>query len=164
MALGLTFSNGKPAPMGRGKYQTRNNRLVEITGSRIVSGTTAGTPWTKTVWDGDLYQSDLKAVETRATWSNDGGYLHEEGVGNSLDLMTVITQEAEPAAVATAVGVPANDPAVLENQILCAALVEELNKHSIGADVTSLDTLRRIVDERDTAQRHVQALLANPVA
>lgn len=155
--------------MGRGKYQTRNNRLVEITGSRIVSGTTAGTPWTKTVWDGDLYQSDLKAVETRATWSNDGGYLHEEGVGNSLDLMTVITQEAEPAAVATAAaGVPANDPAVLENQILCAALVEELNKHSIsadaiGADATSLNTLRRIVYERDTAQRQVAELLKTPV-
>ena len=163
MALGLTFSNGKPAPMGRGKYQTRNNRLVEITGSRIVSGTTAGTLWTKTVWDGDLYQSDLKAVETRATWSNDGGYLHEEGVGNSLDLMTVITQEAEPAAVATAVGVPASDPAVLENQILCAALCAKLFPQVKDGE-TAVEALDRIISERDTAQRQVTELLSRPVA
>jgi hypothetical protein len=150
--------------MGRGKYQTRNNRLVEITGSRIVSGTTAGTPWTKTVWDGDLYQSDLKAVETRATWSNDGGYLHEEGVGNSLDLMTVITQEAEPAAVATAAaGVPANDPAVLENQILCAALCDTLAVQRKGIE-TPTDTLQRIISERNAAQLQVAELLKNPVA
>jgi hypothetical protein len=146
MALGLTFSNGKPASMARGKYQTRNNRLVEITGHRTVSGSTGTVSWTKVVWDGVLYQGDQKTVESHATWSNEGGYLHQEGVGNQLDLMTVITQEVEPEPAAFH-----NDPAILEHQIVLAALCKDLIRQQVDQE-NVVETLKRIIDERDRAE------------
>jgi len=155
MALGLTFSNGKPAQMARGKYQTRNNRLVEITGSHTESGNTGGVPWSKLMWEGVLYLGDQKTIESHATWSNEGGYLHQEGVGNQLDLMTVISQEAEPEPLG--VQTP-TDTAVLENQLLCTAMVDVLSPQ-IHEGETAVEALSRIIEERDTARRMVAALL-----
>ena len=161
MALVLTFSNGKPASMARGRYSTRNNRVVEITGSHVVTEHVGGQDTQKTIWDGVIYEANGKNVESKATWSNDGRYLHNEGVGSSFDLSIVISQETEPepapAAVATEVK---SDPAVLENQILCAALVARLSDVVNPADENPMATLERVISERDTAQEQVRELLA----
>jgi len=158
MALGLTFSNGKPATMARGRYTTRNNRLVEITGHHVETGSTGGQEWSKKIWDGVIYEANGKNIESAATWSELGGYLHNEGVGSSFDLCTVISQEAEPEPVAE----QKQDPAVLENQILCAALVARLSDVVEPADENPMATLERVISERDAAHKQVQELLSKP--
>jgi hypothetical protein len=162
MALGLTFSNGKPASMARGRYSTRNNRVVEITGSHEKVENVGGLSTTKIIWDGIIFEANGKNVESTATWSNDGRYLHNEGVGSSFDLSIVISQEAEPepmAAIETKM-----DPAVLENQLLCAALCEVLADEKEGSE-SPMETLNRVLDERDAKSdqaellRHIREVL-----
>jgi hypothetical protein len=143
MALGLTFSNGKPATMARGRYSTRNNRVVQITGSHEKVENVGGVNTTKIIWDGIIYEANGKNVESTATWSNDGRYLHNEGVGSSFDLSIVISQEAEPEpAVSDAA------PAVLENQLAYAALCQALTPHMRDGE-TGSQAIVRIVRERD---------------
>jgi hypothetical protein len=143
MALGLTFSNGKPASMARGRYSTRNNRVVEITGSHEKVENVGGLSTTKIIWDGIIFEANGKNVESTATWSNDGRYLHNEGVGSSFDLSIVISQEAEPEpAVSDAA------PAVLENQLAYAALCQALTPHMRDGE-TGSQAIVRIVRERD---------------
>jgi hypothetical protein len=153
--MAILFHNGAPAKMAKGRYQTRNNRVVEITGSHIESGTLNGVPFSKTMWDGVLYQADGKTVETPHTWSDAGTYLHEQGVMNQFDIATVTSQEPEPMNDAA--------PAVLENQLLCAALTDQLAPLAEPGE-TPLCTLERVIRERNLARAHVKELLAQPVA
>jgi hypothetical protein len=156
MALGLTFSNGKPASMAKGRYSTRNNRVVEITGSHEKVENVGGVNTTKIIWDGIIYEANGKNVESTATWSNDGRYLHNEGVGSSFDLSIVISQEAEPeqpAAVETK-----TDPAVLENQLVCAALCSKLQAVEVPADNSPMATLDRIVEDAQILS-HIRAVI-----
>jgi hypothetical protein len=158
MALALTFSNGKPAPMARGRYSTRNNRVVEIDGYHFVTEKVGGEEIKKRIWDGCIYEANGINIESKATWSNDGRYLHNEGVGSSFDLATVISQEAEPEPepLAAAIDTTANS-AVLENQILCVALCELLKDKKQG-DETPVDTLTRVLDERDAHSDQTELL------
>jgi hypothetical protein len=149
--MAILFHNGTSAKMAKGRYQSRNNRVIEITGSHTETAIgTDGKPYTKKMWDGLLYQADGKTVETPHMWSDSGGYLHEAGVQNQFDIATVTSQEPEPEDPA---------PAVLENQLLCAALVETLAGVA-QPNERSLDTLWRIISERDALKEQVAKLYA----
>ena len=147
MAIELTFRDGAPAKMAKGKYQTRTLRIVEIDGSRMIKGETNGREWTKKVWDGNLMNADTKTIDTRATWSDDGHYLHEEGVQSPFDLCLVITQE--DSKMGDSYG---GDTSILDNQLLCAALVDALLPYAQPSDDTPLVTLNRLIEERNKAR------------
>jgi hypothetical protein len=158
MATGLTFRDGTPAQMMRGKYQTRNQRVAEITGHHIESGETNGRPWTQKIWDGNLLMSDCRTVDTRATWSDDGHYLHQEGVQSPFDLCLVVIQEPDPQPAAPPTLEPVvetevapADPIILENQLAYAALCQALAPYMIEGE-TGSTAIVRIVSERDLAQ------------
>jgi hypothetical protein len=137
--MAILFHNGALAKMAKGRYQTRNNRVVEITGSHVQTAVgTDGKPYSKTMWDGLLYQADGKTIETPHMWSDAGGYLHEEGVSNQFDIALVTSQEPEPVSDPAA-------PAVLENQLLCAALVDRLAQ--VDPKGAPLDVLNRLISK-----------------
>jgi hypothetical protein len=163
MALGLTYSDGKPAEMARGRYQTRNSRVAEITGFHMVDGVTGGTHWTRKQWDGHILDAAAKNVETTSVWDEEGHQVNG-GVSSPFDLSIVMSQEFDPPPIAPAVVSEPGDvsPALLENQILCAALLEELSTVA-EADEKPVDTLKRVVSERDQARKQVADLLAAPV-
>ena len=158
MALGLTFSNGKPATMARGKYTTKNNRLVEITGSHTETGNTGGQAWSRKMWDGVLYAANMKDQESAHAWSNEGGYLAQEGVGNEFDLRTVISQEAEPEPEKPLAN---TDPALLEELLVLSHIREILVPHLEPGETASAG-LARIISERDAAQKQVAELSEKP--
>ena len=151
MALGITFSDGKPAKMARGRYQTRNSRVVEITGSRMITRAVAGAPvHEQKIWDGNLMDATGVKPETAATWDDEGNFC-DGGVGSSFGLSIVMSQEFDPEPAAAVAPVHSSDnPAVLENQILLAALLDVL-KQDAGEGEQPLDTLERIIDERNRA-------------
>lgn len=155
MALGLTFSNGKPATMARGKYTTRNNRLVEITASHIETGNTGGVAWSKKMWDGILFAANMRDVESTHSWSDEGGYLHQEGVGNEFDLRSVISQEPEPEPM---VPLHHTDPTLLESQIHMAAILKMIEPEMRGGE-SAPDRVAHIIKQRDESRKQVQELL-----
>lgn len=150
---GLQFQNGKPAQMAIGKYQTRNNRPVDIESFRDVQvDEPGGSKVTKRLWRGKLYQMNGRDVESEYEWSNLGTFLHSEGCANGYDLQTVISQvEPEPETAA---------PAVLENQLLCTALVDMIGANADSKGETPLDALNRIIAQRNDAREMVKKLLA----
>jgi hypothetical protein len=154
MALGLTFSNGKPATMARGKYTTRNNRLVEIHGSHIESGTTGGVAWSKKMWDGTLFAANMRDIESTHTWSDEGGYLHQEGVGNEFDLRSVISQEPEPEPAP----LHHSDPTLLESQIHMAAILKMIEPEMRGGE-SAPERVAHIMKQRDDLRHQVRELL-----
>jgi hypothetical protein len=166
MALGLTYSDGKPAEMARGRYQTRNSRVAEITGFHMVDGVTGGTHWTRKQWDGHILDAAAKNVETTSVWDEEGHQVNG-GVSSPFDLSIVMSQEFDPPVMvpsgsALPIEIVDVSPALLENQILCAALLEELSTVA-EADEKPVETLKRVVSERDQARKQVADLLAAPV-
>lgn len=155
--MALTLPNGAPAKMGIGRYSLRNNRVAEITGSHIETGVLHGHEWTKQIWDGVLFTTGTELIESKNSWTDLGGFVHESDGASGLDIVKVIWQAPEPE-------VEEAKPAVLENQLLCAALVQRLSavtKDGEGA----VDTLNRVICERDQAQAQIKELLAqHPVA
>ena len=78
--------------------------------------------------------------------------MHSEGCANGYDLQTVISQvEPEPETAA---------PAVLENQLLCTALVDMIGANADSKGETPLDALNRIIAQRNDAREMVKKLLA----
>jgi hypothetical protein len=148
--MAITFSNGAPAKMGIGRYQMRNNRIAEITGSHMDSGVTGGIAWSRKIWDGYLCQADGRSKESAASWSDLGGFVHESDGVSGFDITKVISQEPEAQSAA---------PAVLENQLLCVALVERLLP-LVQVGETAIEALDRIIAEREAAKQMVEKLLA----
>ena len=149
MALGITFSDGKPAKMARGRYQTRNSRVVEITGYHMVTRAVSGSTFQQKIWDGNLMDATGVKPETAATWDDEGNFC-DGGVGSSFGLSIVMSQEFDPAPAEQPVH-GLNDSSVLHNQILCAALVDAL-KADAGEGEQPLATLHRIIEERNRAK------------
>ena len=148
----ITFSNGEPAKMGLGRYQLRNNRIAEITGSHFETWRVNGVEYSKKVWEGTLFNADGKTKESAQTWSDLGGYTHESDGQSGFDVTTVISQPAEPVAQSA-------PPAVLENQILCTALVDLLQALFEPADGPTVGTLKRVLAERESAIQQVKEML-----
>jgi hypothetical protein len=87
----------------RGKYQTRTNRIVEITGSKIVPRHQPGSPnpVPTRMWEGMLLQMDGKTPESIFMWTDAGGfYGTAQGVASQHDLNNLILA-AEPQTETT---------------------------------------------------------------
>jgi hypothetical protein len=137
--------------MARGRYQTRNSRVAEITGSHMLTIAVAGQTAQKRIWDGNLMDATGVKPETAATWDDEGNYL-DGGVGSSFGLCIVMSQEPNPEPASPVCMVESADPAVLHNQILLAALVDVLKEDAGDSDEQPMDTLKRIIEERNRAE------------
>lgn len=88
----------------KGRYQTRSNRVVDITGSRIVDRHQPGNPnpVPTRMWVGILFQMDGRTPESEYTWTDAGGfYGTAQGVASPQDLVNRISppvvEDPEPA-------------------------------------------------------------------
>lgn len=92
-----------PVTISKGRFMTRNNRIVQINGSRMVDETLPnGEKIRRRLWDGMMFKADGKTEDTAHTWQDDGAFSNQRGVACPSDLVIVISREAEPVASAAA--------------------------------------------------------------
>jgi len=85
----------------KGKWFTRNNRLVLIDSSREITDppTPGAQPLTRLIWEGMMYAADGRTEESRRAWEADGRFKTPLGVASQYDLVQLIEATIEPEPV-----------------------------------------------------------------
>jgi hypothetical protein len=85
-----------------GRFQTRLNRIVDITSSCEVTELIQGENVTRRVWNGQIMKADGHTVDTAGQWEDNGAYRNQRGVACPMDLCIMMQskelQSKEPPA------------------------------------------------------------------
>lgn len=79
---------------GPGRYQTRNNRVVEIMGMDVAQTFSGVSP----IWTGIIFMADGRTEDSRATWTVDGQHISPMGGAASPYTIVHILEEFQPQA------------------------------------------------------------------
>jgi hypothetical protein len=102
-----------------GRFQTRLNRIVDITSSCEVTELIQGENVTRRVWNGQIMKADAHTVDTAGQWEDNGAYRNQRGVACPMDLCILVQPKEPPAAQPSPETLQGKFPAPLPHTLAC---------------------------------------------